>query len=139
MLTGGLLSLAAGSSGTFMVMAGLEKQNLNIQIIRSILLIILSFILIPIFGLLSVAVLYVVFMLFVNISQLIYISKKINISPFSRDLILLFFLTILSMYFAILQQFDFNTLHYFIVPVVIYLLYFSIMFYPLKKIIKELL
>ena len=42
MLTGGMLSLAAGSSGTFMVMAGLEQQNLNIQIVRSVLLIILS-------------------------------------------------------------------------------------------------
>ncbi len=139
MLSGGLISLTAGSSGTFMVMAGLEKQNLNIQIVRSISLIIFSLILIPIFGLLSVAVLYVIFMLFVNISQLIYISKKINISPFSRDLILLFFMTILALYFAILQQFEFNTHHFFIVPVVIYLLYFSIMFYPFKKIIKELL
>ena len=63
MLAGGMLSLAAGSSGTFMVMAGLEKQNLNIQIIRSVLLITLSLILIPILGLFSVVILYVVFML----------------------------------------------------------------------------
>ena len=32
MLAGGMLSLAAGSSGTFMIMAGLEKQNLLIQV-----------------------------------------------------------------------------------------------------------
>ena len=60
MLAGGLLSLAAGSSGTFMVMAGLEKQNLYIQIVRSILLVVFSLILIPIFGLLSVVILYVI-------------------------------------------------------------------------------
>ena len=81
MLAGGMLSLAAGSSGTFMVMAGLEKQNLQIQIVRSVLLIIFSLVLIPILGLFSVVVLYVIFMLFVNLSQLMYISKHINISP----------------------------------------------------------
>jgi len=101
MLAGGMLSLAAGSSGTFMVMAGLEKQNLHIQIVRAVLLIVLSLILIPILGLFSVVILYVIFMLFVNLSQLIYISKYINISPFSKELILLFFLTILGMYFEI--------------------------------------
>ena len=108
MLAGGMLSLAAGSSGTFMVMACLEKQNLNIQIVRSVLLIILSLSLIPILGLFSVVILYVIFMLFVNLSQLMYISKYINISPFSKELILMFFLTILGMYFAISQQFNFE-------------------------------
>ena len=139
MLAGGMLSLAAGSSGTFMVMAGLEKQNLHIQIVRSILLVILSLTLIPIFGLFSVVILYVIFMLFVNLSQLIYISKHINISPFSKELILLFFLTIFSMYFAICQKFEFEAYHYFIIPIGVYVLYFSVMYYPFKKLIKELL
>ena len=139
MLAGGMLSLAAGSSGTFMVMAGLEKQNLHIQIVRAVLLIVLSLILIPILGLFSVVILYVIFMLFVNLSQLIYISKYINISPFSKELILLFFLTILGMYFAISQQFNFEIYHYFIIPIGVYVTYFSIMYYPFKKLIKELL
>ena len=139
MLAGGMLSLAAGSSGTFMVMAGLEKQNLHIQIVRAVLLIVLSLILIPILGLFSVVILYVIFMLFVNLSQLIYISKYINISPFSKELILLFFITILGMYFAISQQFNFEIYHYFIIPIGVYVTYFSIMYYPFKKLIKELL
>ena len=139
MLAGGMLSLAAGSSGTFMVMAGLEKQNLHIQIVRAVLLIVLSLILIPILGLFSVVILYVIFMLFVNLSQLIYISKYINISPFSKELILLFFLTILGMYFAISQQFNFEIYHYFVIPIGVYVTYFSIMYYPFKKLIKELL
>ncbi|MAW21500.1 MAG: hypothetical protein CMD16_03795 [Flavobacteriales bacterium] len=138
MLAAGMLSLAAGSSGTFMVMAGLEKQNLYIQIIRSILLVTLSLILIPEFGLFSVVILYVVFMLFVNLFQVIYISKYINISPFSKELIILFFLTIFGMYFAISQQFEFEVYHYFIIPISIYVLYFSIMYYPFKKIVKEI-
>jgi len=138
MLAGGMLSLAAGSSGTFMVMAGLEKQNLQIQIVRSVLLIVLSLWLIPILGLMSVVILYVIFMLFVNASQLIYLSKHINISPFSKELILLFLLTFIGMYFAINQQFIFDFHHFILLPILVYLLYFAIMFSSLKRLIKEL-
>jgi len=42
MLIGGVFSLAAGSSGTMMIMAGLEKENLLIQIVRATMIIILS-------------------------------------------------------------------------------------------------
>ncbi len=139
MLLGGMLSLAAGSSGTFMIMAGLEKQNLYIQFIRALFLIVLSLSLIQYFGMLSVVILYVVFMLFVNVSQLIYIKKHINISPFSRELIVLFLLTFIAMYIAIVQDFKFEMIHYFIIPVVVYLSFFGIMFKPFKRIIKELL
>ena len=139
MLLGGMLSLAAGSSGTFMIMAGLEKQNLYIQFIRALFLIVLSLSLIQYFGMLIVVILYVIFMLFVNVSQLIYIKKHINISPFSKELILLFLLTILCMYFAISQQFNFETYHYLIIPIGVYVTYFAIMYYPFKKLIKELL
>lgn len=139
MLVGGMLSLAAGSSGTFMVMAGLEKQNLYIQIIRSISLIILSLIFIPMFGMLSVVVLYVIFMLFVNVSQLYYIYKTIKISPFSYDIVKLFIFTFISMYFAMYQEFNFGIVHFFILPILVYVLYFAIMFKPLRQLIKEIL
>jgi len=139
MLLGGMLSLAAGSSGTFMIMAGLEKQNLYIQFIRALFLIVLSLSLVQYFGILIVVVLYVIFMLFVNVSQLIYIKKHINISPFSRELIVLFLLTFIAMYIAIVQNFKFEMLHYFIIPVLVYLGFFGVMFKPFKRIIKELL
>jgi O-antigen/teichoic acid export membrane protein len=139
MLAGGMLSLAAGSSGTFMIMAGLEKQNLYIQFIRALFLIVLSLSLIQYFGMLSVVILYVVFMLFVNVSQLIYIKKHINISPFSRELIVLFLLTFIAMYMAIVQDFKFEMIHYFIIPVLVYLSFFGVMFKSLKRIIEELL
>jgi hypothetical protein len=126
-----------------MVMAGLEKQNLYIQFIRALFLSVLSLSLIQYFsasfGMLIIVILYVVFMLFVNLSQLIYIKKHINISPFSKELILLFFLAIFGMYFAISQQFNFEIYHYFIIPIGVYVTYFSIMYYPFKKLIKELL
>ena len=143
MLAGGMLSLAAGSSGTFMIMAGLEKQNLYIQFIRALFLSVLSLSLIqyfsPSFGMFIIVILYVVFMLFVNVSQLIYIKKHINISPFSRELIVLFLLTFIVMYIAIVQDFKFEMLHYFIIPVLVYLGFFGVMFKPFKRIIKELL
>jgi O-antigen/teichoic acid export membrane protein len=139
MLIGGMLSLAAGSSGTFMIMAGLEKQNLKIQIFRAITLIVLSLFLIPIFGMKIVVILYIVFMLFVNGIQLIYILKHIKISPFSKKLILLFSLTFFGMYIAIVQDFKFETLDYFIIPVLVYLGFFGVMFKPFKRLIKELL
>tara|TARA_B100001758_G_C18383792_1_gene598822 strand:- start:833 stop:1879 length:1047 start_codon:yes stop_codon:yes gene_type:complete len=138
MLTGGMLSLAAGSSGTFMVMAGLEKANLYIQLIRAIMLMILSLLLIPAFGMKIIVILYVLFMLFTNVSQLVLISINLNITPLSRELIFLFLLTSICMYIAIEQQYIFNMYHYFIVPISLYLIFFTIMFFPIKKLIKDL-
>lgn len=143
MLAGGILSLSAGSSGTFMVMAGLEKQNLQIQIIRAIMLLLL-----PLFFMLiipqekwmkMIVILYVIFMLFTNSIQLILISKYIKINPFSKELLLLFLLTIIGMYFAINQQYSFEIQHYFIVPLLVYFLFFILMIFPLRNLIKELL
>jgi len=139
MLAGGMLSLAAGSSGTFMVMAGLEKQNLQLQFVRAILLIVLSLWLIPIIGLLSVVGLYVIFMLFINGAQLIYIGKYLHISPFSKELLFLFGLTIIAMYLAINQEFTFQIYHFIAVPILVYVCYFGLLFQPLKRLVKEIL
>jgi len=51
----------------------------------------------------------------------------------------LFLLTFFAMYIAIVQNFKFEMIHYFIIPVVVYLSFFGIMFKPFKRIIKELL
>jgi O-antigen/teichoic acid export membrane protein len=139
MLVGGVLSLADGSSGTFMVMAGLEKQNLKLQLIRAILLIFLSLCFIPIIGLLSVVALYVVFMLFINAAQLIYIGKYLQISPFSKELFFLFGLTVIVMYFAINHEFNFQIYHFFVVSLLVYVCYFGLCFQPLKRLVKEIL
>jgi hypothetical protein len=77
--------------------------------------------------------------LFVNVRQLIYIKKHIDISPFSLELIVLFLLTFIAMYIAIVQEIKFEMIHYFIIPVVIYLGFFCVMFNPLKRLVKELL
>jgi len=139
MLVGGILSLATGSSGTFMIMAGLEKQNLNIQFIRALSLIFLSLLLIPIIGLLSVVCLYVISNLFVNGAQVIYIAKYLKISPFSKELFFIFGLTILAMYFAINQEFVFQIFHFITVPILVYVCYFGILFKPFKNLVNEIL
>ena len=139
MLIGGILNLAAGSSGTFMIMAGLEQQNLNIQLIRALLLIFLSLLFIPIIGLISVVVFYVISNLFVNVAQVIYIRKNLKISPFSKELFFIFGLTIFAMYLAINQEFVFQIFHFITLPILVYVCYFGLLFKSLKKIVKEIL
>ncbi len=138
MLIGGVFSLAAGSSGTFMVMAGLEKKNLFIQIIRASMIIILSLFLIPLYGMRSVVILYVSFMFLVNAIQLLYIHRFIKISPFSRELILLLLITVFGMYFAVNQEYNFGILHFVFIPIIVYLLYFGLMFNSVRRLIREL-
>ena len=138
MLIGGVFSLAAGSSGTMMIMAGLEKENLLIQIVRATMIIILSLFLIPKFGMLIVVILYVSFMFLVNASQLLYIYRFIKISPFSRELIILLFITFFGMYFAVNQEYNFSTLHFIFIPIIVYFLYFGLMFNSVIRLIREL-
>ena len=138
MLVAGMFSLAAGSSGTFMIMAGLEKENLFIQIVRAVFIISLSLFLIPSYGMISIVVLYVIFMLFVNLSQLIYIKQRINISPFSEQLVMLLVFAIISMYFAVNQDYIFGPVHFFLIPMGVYGLYFILMFNPIKSLFKAL-
>ena len=138
MLTGGMFSLVAGSSGTFMIMAGLERQNLNIQLLKTIFIILLSLFFIPVYGMISVVFLYVLFMLLINISQLYYINKNLSVNPFSSELLKLFLLTLIGMYFAISQDYVFSVIHFILTPIVVYLFYFLLMFKPIKRLIKEL-
>jgi O-antigen/teichoic acid export membrane protein len=139
MLAGGMVVLATGSSNTFMIMAGLERQNLNIQLIRAVFIIVLSLFLIPLYGMISVVVLYVISILFIHVLQLIYINKNLSISPFSYDLFKLILLTFLGMYFAINQEFVFQIFHYITVPILVYVCYFGLLFKPFKKLVKEIL
>jgi hypothetical protein len=94
---------------------------------------------IPIIGLLSVVGLYVISNLFVNGAQVIYIAKYLKISPFSKELFFTFGLTILAMYFAINQEFVFQIYHFIVVPILVYVCYFGLLFQPLKKLVKEIL
>jgi O-antigen/teichoic acid export membrane protein len=138
LIVGRRLSLAAGSSGTFMIMAGLEKKELQLQTIKAVLITSLAFVLVSKYEMLAIVSLYVLFMLFINASQLIYLKKNLSISPFSPDLLKLFALTILGMYFAITQEYIFSLIHFILIPIGVYFLYFLLMLRPIKRLIKEL-
>ena len=43
------------------------------------------------------------------------------------------------MYIAVVQNYEFNMLHYFIIPIVVYLGFFGVMFKSFKNLLKELL
>ena len=78
-------------------------------------------------------------MLFINGVQLIYIGKYLQISPFSKELFFLFGLTVIAMYFAINQEFIFQIYHFIVVPILVYVCYFGLLFQPLKRLVKEIL
>lgn len=140
MLIGGGISIASGSSGTLMLMAGLEKQNLILQLVKAVLVIGFAIWLIPLYGLLVVVTLYVSFMFFLNFMQLFYIKKYLGISPFSKSLGLLFLMSIPIIIFSAQQEYIFEIYHYVIITFFVFLLYFLSFFpsiYTIFKIIKE--
>lgn len=138
MMMGGMISLFTGSSGTFMIMAGLERQDLRIQFVRAFLLILFSVWLIPLMGLKIVVILYVLSMLFVKLIQLFFIFNYINVSPFSKELFILFLLSIFLMYFALNQEFIFNIYHFILLPILLYFLFYIFTFKSISKLFKQL-
>ena len=131
-----MIALFTGSSGTFMIMAGLEKKELKIQTIKAISITILAIILVMRFDLVAIVGLFIGFMLFINISQVIYIKRNIKISPFSSDLLRLVLFSIPLIYFSIVTNFDFSSLDFILVPFLIYLIYFLIFIKQVKEVIK---
>ena len=130
-----MISLLAGSSGTFMIMAGLEKKELKLQTIKAILITILAVVLVKQYELIAIVSLFIIFMLFINISQLIYIKKRINISPFSNELLKLIIIVIPLMVFSAIQEFSFTYLEFILIPVVLYLMFIVLFFKQIKHII----
>lgn len=133
-----VIALLAGNTATFMVMAGLEQKEIELQSVKAVLIIILALIFVRKYELLAIVSLYIVFILFVNIIQLFLIYIKMNISPFSRDLLLLIIISIPCFYFAIKQEYIFEFHHFILIPMFIYILYCSIFYFQIKKFYKEL-
>lgn len=134
-----VITLLAGNSGTFMVMAGLEQKELEIQSIRAVLIIPLALLFVKKYELLAIVTLYIISIISVNIVQLFHIYKKTNISPYSKELLYLILVSVPIIWFSIDQNYSFQLYHYFFISISVYLMYLLIMYYPLKKIIKELL
>ena len=77
-------------------------------------------------------------MIFINILQLYFINKNLNINPFSFDLFYLIILTGIGIYFALNQNYNFSLIHFILIPLLVYYLYFLLMLKPLARLLKEL-
>jgi O-antigen/teichoic acid export membrane protein len=133
-----MIYLIAGSSGAFMIMAGIEKKEILIQTIRGVLSILIALIFIEEYKLGAVVILIIFSMIFVAIAQLISIKKEINISPFSSELFLLILLSIPIVFCAINYQITFSFYHYILLPIILYLFYFAVFYKRLKTIYLEI-
>ena len=133
-----MISLFAGQTGTFMIMAGMERKELIIQIIKSIAIVVFACIFIPEYKLIAVVTIFISLMLFENMMKLIYLKKEINLSPYSSELFLLIVVSIPIVFFAINHQITFSLYHYILVPIIVYLFYFAVFYKRLKQIYLEI-
>ena len=144
MLIGGIFSTIAGSSGTIMLMAGLEKENIFLQVVKASLVIVLSIYLIIYqkAGILEFILINVILSFLMNATQLILISRYIKINPFSPLLIKLFLFTILCLslvFWMKTQSFDFTLIHFILIPFILYLLYIILFYSAIKGLLKDIL
>jgi hypothetical protein len=100
--------------------------------------VIFAFIFIEEYKLDAMVAILLFFMIFVSSSQLFYINKEINVSPFSKELLLLILFSIPFIYFAMNQEFIFQLYHFIIIPIGIYLMYFFVFYKSIFNLYKEL-
>lgn len=98
-----VISLMFGNTGVYMLMAGLEKNDLLIQILKTIFTISLSILLVHDYQLHAIVLIFFISNLGVNLFQFLFIYKKLNINPFSRELFLLMLIStfIISFYYVL--------------------------------------
>ena len=133
-----IISLLVGTSHTLMIMAGLERKAFQIQFIRGLLVLIFSSLFIKLYKLDAVVVISLFSVLFVSSFQLFFMKKRLDVSPFSRELFILLALSLPLVYFAISQNMRFELHHFFLLPLGIYALYFSVFYYKIKEIYLSL-
>jgi len=136
-----IISLLAGNTGSFMLMAGLEKQSLYIESVKAILITGLAVYLVEDYGLSAIVSLYIIFMLLSNLSRLFFIQKNININPFSKELFWLIFCSVPLFWASITfsSQINTNMYYYLLAPVLLYLLYFLVFYKNIKTLYKEII
>ena len=81
---------------------------------------------------LAIVTVFIVFTLFVNIFQLFFIRKEININPFSKELFLLIIISIPLFYYAVSNNNQFNIYQVLWVPVVVYAVYILVFYKSIR-------
>ena len=131
-------TLPVGSSGVVMNMAGMEKQNVLVQLLKASLTFILLLFFIKQYQLLAVVIIYVFSEYFKNYLQVFIIWKKTKIHPFSKELIILYLLTIPFVIYIIKLEFIWQMKDYVLVPILVCLSYAFFSFKKVKSILKEI-
>lgn len=131
-------TLPVGSSGVVMNMAGMEKQNIWVQIFKASLSVSLLIVFVKEYQLLAVVIIYVFSEYFKNYLQVFIIWKKTKIHPFTKDLALLYFFCIPFVIYFIQLEFNWKTLDYILVPIIVCLTFIFISFKKVKSILNEI-
>ena len=138
LMCGGLVSLSAGSSGNFMIMANLEKKNLFIQIIKALILCSACILFIREKGLGAVVMIYLVSMIIVNFTQVVILWLQYRITPYSFQLIKLYLIGAFLYFVNSIINFDnMLFLDYVFLPILIIISYYIIYKNNIISIIKH--
>ena len=106
-----------------MLMAGLEKNDLYIQIFKTFFTILLSILLIKDYQLNAIVLIFFISNLFVNLMQFIFIYKKLNINPYSKELFLLMLISALIISFYYVFNIEMNLIYVLPFSLIIFLIF----------------
>ena len=118
-----VISLLFGNTGVYMLMAGLEKNDLYIQIFKTFFTILLSILLIKDYQLNAIVLIFFISNLFVNLMQFIFIYKKLNINPYSKELFLLMLISALIISFYYVFNIEMNLIYVLPFSLIIFLIF----------------
>ena len=82
LLLGQIVNVVSGSVGNLLNMSGNEKDLNNVAILAGILVTILNFSLIPVFGVLGAAISTAIAISFQNISAAFYVKKRLGFNVY---------------------------------------------------------
>ncbi|BBG65156.1 membrane protein [Hydrogenimonas sp.] len=127
-------SLMVGSSGMIMMMGGLEKEELKIQIYQLLFTLISSLIFLPLYGVLAAVFIRFASMFMINQTEVYYIYKRFAIWPWDRYSYILMGMFLVSLF--IVFKYHTNTFaiwEYLLYPILFYAIFFAIFY---KKLIE---
>ena len=128
-------SLMVGSSGMMMMMGGLEKEELKLQVFQLIFVLVAALIFIPPYGLLAAILIHFTSMFIINQTEVYYIYKRFRIWPWDINSYLLIMIFIFSLFW--LYHFidhSFNLLEFISIPLFIYALLLLLFIKKLRSI-----
>ena len=130
-------SLMVGSSGMMMMMGGLEKEELKIQIFQFLFTLVSSIIFLPIYGVLAAVFIRFVSMFMINQTEVYFIHKRFSIWPWDKYsyILMVIFLCLLLVVFGYHSK-NFEIWEYLFYPLFFYMAFFAIFHKKLLEIYR---